>query len=105
MLTLPNSQMRLFLPLVRVQNAVTNYPYADMGLIPDYEVSADIDDVITNVDRVKTFAIELIEQDNSRRSEVMEEELPETEVNEEVESETPNPESNQEVEEAGSDDE
>ncbi len=66
LVTLPNSNLRLYFPLIRVKNAVTNYPYADMGLIPDYEVDPKIEDIIEGKDTVKDFTLEMIDSKSDK---------------------------------------
>jgi hypothetical protein len=58
--TLPNSRLNLGIPMLAYYTAVKNYPYPDRGIIPDYEVSPSIDDILHKNDPVLNFTLRLI---------------------------------------------
>ena len=60
-LTLPNTGIRVRIPLVRYSMAVSGYP-PDRGIIPDYPVSPSIKDLLSGRDAALDFVIELIEK-------------------------------------------
>jgi C-terminal processing protease CtpA/Prc len=59
--TLPNSRLNVGIPMLAYYTAVKNYPFADRGIIPDYEVKPPIEDILNNKDTVLTFTLKLIE--------------------------------------------
>lgn len=59
--TLPNTKVRIEIPLMNYRMAVENYPYPDRGLIPNYTIIPGITDKISNVDLELNFAKKLIE--------------------------------------------
>jgi C-terminal processing protease CtpA/Prc len=61
-LTLPNTKIRVRIPLIRYTMAVSGYP-KDRGIIPDYPVSPSIDDLLNGRDTVMEFTIDLIQND------------------------------------------
>lgn len=61
--TLPNTKVRIEIPLMNYKMAVENYPYVDRGLIPDYPITPSIVDKITNVDLELNFTKKLIEKE------------------------------------------
>jgi hypothetical protein len=61
--TLPNSRLNIGIPMLAYYTAVKDYPYADRGIIPDYEVKPDIQDILNEKDVVLGFAKELIAPD------------------------------------------
>ena len=58
-LTLPNTGIRVRIPVVRYTMAVSGYP-PDRGIIPDYPVTPTINDLLNGKDVEMNFAIELI---------------------------------------------
>jgi hypothetical protein len=58
-LTLPNTGIRVNLPLVKYSMAVSGYRPTDRGLVPDQEVTPTIDDVLADRDVVLEYAIAL----------------------------------------------
>jgi len=60
-LTLPNTGIRVRIPLVRYSMAVSGYP-PDRGIIPDYPFSATIQDLMSGKDVEMDFVIELIKK-------------------------------------------
>lgn len=62
-LILPNSKIRINIPLVRYTMAVSGYPQ-DRGIIPDHVVSPTIEDLLTDKDTVMEFALQLAKSQN-----------------------------------------
>jgi hypothetical protein len=60
--TLPNSRLNLGIPMLAYYTAVKNYPHTDRGIIPDYEVSPSIEDILTKKDIVLSSAVKLIQK-------------------------------------------
>lgn len=60
-LTLPNTGIRVRIPMIRYTMAVSGYP-EDRGIIPDYPVSPKIEDLLNDRDTVMEFALDLIEK-------------------------------------------
>jgi hypothetical protein len=58
-LTLPNTEIRVRIPMIRYTMAVSGYP-KDRGIIPDYPVSPRIEDLLNDRDTVMEFAIDLV---------------------------------------------
>ncbi|MDI1234146.1 MAG: S41 family peptidase [bacterium] len=61
-MTLPNTKIRIEIPLMKYVMAVKEYSYQDRGLIPNHEVIPSISDKILGVDRELEFAKKLIDQ-------------------------------------------
>lgn len=61
LLTLPNSQLRVRIPLVKYAMAVSGYP-PDRGIIPDYPVVPKMSDLLNGRDTEMEFVLELIEK-------------------------------------------
>ena len=61
-LTLPNTKIRVRIPMIRYTMAVSGYP-KDRGIIPDYPVSATIEDLLNDRDTVMEFVFDLIKHD------------------------------------------
>jgi hypothetical protein len=59
-LELPNSGLRLRIPLVRYTMAVAGYEPLDRGLIPEHHVEPTIEDVLAGRDTVMEYALGLI---------------------------------------------
>ncbi|MBK7243527.1 MAG: hypothetical protein IPH98_06655 [Saprospiraceae bacterium] len=59
--TLPNTKVRIEIPLMNYRMAVENYQYLDRGLIPNYTVTPSIIDKISNTDLELDFTKKLIE--------------------------------------------
>lgn len=59
--TLPNTKVRIEIPLMNYRMAVENYQYIDRGLIPNYTVTPGILDKINNLDVELNFTEKLIE--------------------------------------------
>jgi hypothetical protein len=54
--------MRLNVPLIRYNSAVSGYEPTDRGMIPDHEVHLTQQDVLDGSDSVLEFTLELIRQ-------------------------------------------
>jgi C-terminal processing protease CtpA/Prc len=59
LLTLPNTQIRVRIPMLRYTMAVSGYP-EDRGIIPDYPISPTIEDLMNEKDTVMEFTLDLI---------------------------------------------
>lgn len=59
-LKLPNSKVRVEIPLMKYAMAVKNYQYADRGLIPNHTIIPTIKDKLENQDLELEFAKDLI---------------------------------------------
>jgi hypothetical protein len=59
-LTLPNTKIRIEIPLMKYVMAVKEYPFADRGIIPDYKVTPTTQEKINNKDPELDFAKDLI---------------------------------------------
>lgn len=62
-LTLPNTKIRVRIPMIRYTMAVSGYP-KDRGIIPDYPVSPKIEDLLYDKDTVMEFTLNLIKKSN-----------------------------------------
>ncbi len=61
-LTLPNTKIRVRIPMIRYTMAVSGYP-KDRGIVPDYPVSATIEDLLKDRDTIMEFVFDLIKHD------------------------------------------
>ena len=59
-LTLPNTKLRVRIPMVRYVMAVSGYPYPDRGIIPDYPFQRTIEDYLHDNDTELEFVLNLI---------------------------------------------
>jgi len=59
--TLPHTRIRIAIPLVRYTMAVSGY-LKDRGIIPEYQVSPIIEDLLQDRDTVMEFAVDLIKK-------------------------------------------
>jgi len=59
-LTLPNTKIRIRIPMVRYVMAVSDYRYPDRGIIPDYPFQRTIEDYLNNRDSEMEFVLNLI---------------------------------------------
>jgi len=57
--TLPNSKLNIGIPMIAYYTAVRGYPFPDRGVIPDYEVSPGIQDILSGKDPAMDFALKL----------------------------------------------
>lgn len=55
-MTLPNTKIRIEIPLVKYVMAVKEYPFVDRGIIPDYKVVPNTQEKINNKDPELDFA-------------------------------------------------
>ncbi len=62
LLTLPNTKIRVRIPMIRYTMAVSGYP-KNRGIIPEYPVSPSIEDLLNERDTVMDFAINLIKNE------------------------------------------
>jgi C-terminal processing protease CtpA/Prc len=60
-LTLPNTRLRIRIPLVKYTMAVSGYP-PDRGIIPDYPVVPQMSDLLNGGDTEMEFVLELIKK-------------------------------------------
>ncbi len=61
-LTLPYTQLRMRIPMVRYHMAVSGYDYPDRGIIPDYPFTRTIEDYLGDRDTEMDFVLDLIEK-------------------------------------------
>ncbi len=61
-LTLPNTKLRIGVPMVRYSMAVSGYPQ-DRGIIPDYPIEPFIQDLIGGRDPVMEFALQQVRKE------------------------------------------
>lgn len=59
-LILPNTKVRVLVPLVKYSLAVSGYPYPNRGVIPDYPVQPTIQDVLNGVDTELKYTLGLV---------------------------------------------
>jgi hypothetical protein len=60
--TLPNSRLNLGIPMLAYYTAVSDYPHADRGILPDHEVRPGIRDILEGNDPVLEYTLLLIRQ-------------------------------------------
>lgn len=60
-LTLPNTRLRIGIPMIKYAMAVSGYP-PDRGIIPDYPVVPKMSDLLNGRDTEMEFVLELIEK-------------------------------------------
>ena len=65
-LTLPNTKIRINIPLTKYVMDVKKAKYKDRGIIPDYTITPTIEDVIQHKDIQLEFALKLAESNNDR---------------------------------------
>jgi C-terminal processing protease CtpA/Prc len=61
-MTLPNTGIRISIPLIKYEMAVKDYKYKDRGVIPDYNVTPTVKEKITGKDAELEFANSLIKK-------------------------------------------
>jgi C-terminal processing protease CtpA/Prc len=59
-LTLPQTQLRMRIPMVRYHMAVSGYDYPDRGIIPDYPFTRTIEDHLNGKDTEMDYVLDLI---------------------------------------------
>ena len=59
--TLPNTKLRIGVPMVRYSMAVSGYP-KERGIIPDYPVESTINDLVNGKDPVMEFALKQVKK-------------------------------------------
>ena len=65
-ITLPNSKIRVFIPLIKYVLAVSNYSHPRRGVIPDHQIQPDINDVLNGVDVEIPYVLELIKKQRDK---------------------------------------
>ncbi len=60
--TLPNTKLRVRIPMMRYTMAVSGYEPTDRGLIPDHPVTPTLDDIMSGRDAVLEYVVGLIRQ-------------------------------------------
>jgi hypothetical protein len=60
LVTVPNTELRLNVPLVKNCYPFHGYPYKGRGVMPDHPVQPSINDVIKNVDTEMNYTLELV---------------------------------------------
>jgi hypothetical protein len=65
-LTLPNTKIRVLVPLVKYVLAVSNYSYPRRGVMPDYPVLPTIQEVVNGVDAELLYTLKLIKRGGRR---------------------------------------
>ena len=63
-LTLPNTKLRVRIPMMRYVMAVSDYQYPDRGIIPDYPFQRTIEDYLNDKDTELEFVFKLIKKQN-----------------------------------------
>lgn len=63
-LTLPNTHIRVRIPIRSSVMAVSNYLFTESGVVPDFELKPEIEDILQDIDKDLDFAIDLIKQGN-----------------------------------------
>jgi hypothetical protein len=61
--TLPNTQLGMGVPLVGFYTNVSGYPYRDRGVIPDREIKRSVGDLVKGQDTVLDYTLELIQRE------------------------------------------
>lgn len=61
-LTLPNTHIRIRIPIRSSVMAVSDYPFMERGVVPDFEIKPEIEDVLQDMDKELDFAINLIKK-------------------------------------------
>ncbi len=59
-LTLPHTQLRARIPMMRYHMAVSGYKYPDRGIIPDYPFTRSIEDLLADRDTELEYVLDLI---------------------------------------------
>lgn len=65
-LTLPNTHIRIRIPIRSCVLAVSNYPFMERGVVPDFEIKPQIEDILQGIDKDLDFAIDIIKQGNRK---------------------------------------
>ena len=63
-LTLPNTKIRIRIPIIRYVMAVSGYKYLDRGIIPEYPFQRTIEDYLNDKDTELEFVLSLIKETN-----------------------------------------
>ena len=62
LLTLPNTKLKLMVPLMTYYMAVKDNPAAAHGVVPDYPVTYEIRELLAGSDKEMALALELARQ-------------------------------------------
>jgi hypothetical protein len=65
-LTLPNTHIRIRIPIRSSVLSVFDYPFSDHGVIPDFQVEPKIEDVLRGIDNELDFTIDYIKRGNRK---------------------------------------
>lgn len=65
-LTLPNTHIRIRIPIRSSVLAVSGYRFKERGVVPDFEVKSMIEDILQGIDRELDFAVDLIKKSNRK---------------------------------------
>ena len=60
LVTLPNSKLTLGIPMMAYHMKVSGYPYSDKGIVPDYPVQSNLNDLLAGRDTGMEKALEII---------------------------------------------
>lgn len=63
-ITLPNTKIQVNIPIRYYLLAVSDYQYSDRGIIPDYKIVSNIEDILNQNDKPLEFSLDLIRQSN-----------------------------------------
>lgn len=66
-LTLPVTRIRLRIPIRGSMLSVSDYPYLDRGVLPDYSIELKIEDLLKGVDTELNFAIDIINKQTGKK--------------------------------------
>jgi C-terminal processing protease CtpA/Prc len=61
-LTLPQTKLRVRIPMVRYHMAVSGYDYPDRGIVPDYPFTRTIQDHLNGTDTEMDYVLDLIKE-------------------------------------------
>lgn len=65
LVTLPNSKLTLGIPMMAYHMKVSGYPYSDRGIVPDYPVQSNLNDLLNGTDPIMGKALEIIDQNKT----------------------------------------
>jgi len=65
-LKLPDTKIKVRIPLRKMVHGFSDYPYKGRGVIPDYHVTPTIEDIINGIDTEMEFTLKLIEKKGSK---------------------------------------
>ena len=67
-LKLPNTHIRVRIPIRSSVMAVSDYPFRERGVVPDFELKPKIEDILQGIDKDLDFAIDIIKKGNRKKS-------------------------------------